>query len=501
MTARLVIAGSASNVGKTTVVTGLLAALRARGLRVQPFKAGPDYIDPTYHTLAAGRPGRNLDSWLVPHECLVASFARATADADLALIEGVMGLFDGFGYQGEGGSTAEIAKLLGAPIVVVLDVRAQARSAAATALGFQRFDPALRLAGFICNRVGSDGHYLGVKEAIEDATGIPVLGGLPRADALSIPERHLGLTPTGELDALAPLVAGLGELVERRCDLDRLLALARGAGPVAFQRAEEPAIGAGRRQPGARTFSIAAGSARVSERDSRMPPNGEAEERQREEVVIAVARDRAFSFYYEDNLDLLRSRGARIVSFSPLADGDLPPGTSAIYIGGGFPELYAAELAANERLRGALAAAVAGGLPCYAECGGLMYLTGALLGGDGKRHPMVGVLPGEAVMQPRRARLGYAIVRARRDTLLLRAGEETRGHEFHYSTWSGGSTDAAAPYELTSPRGGETRLEGYSHGSLLASYVHLHFGNNPDLAPRFVAAAANYRARVAAASA
>lgn len=459
MTPRLVIAGSASNVGKTTVVTGLIAASRARGMRVQPFKAGPDYIDPTYHTLAAGRPARNLDSWLVPRDRLLAGFERSTAGADLAVVEGVMGLFDGVGYRDEEGSTAEIANLLGAPVVVVLDVRAQARSAAATALGFQRFDPALRLAGFICNRVGSVGHYVGVKESIEAATGIPVLGGLPRADDLAIPERHLGLVPAGERERLAPSIAGLGALVEQHCDVEGLLALARDAArPVAPPQVTTVASGRG------------------------------------DGPVIAVARDRAFSFYYEDNLDLLREYGARIVEFSPLADAGLPPGTGAIYLGGGFPELYAAELAANTPLRAAVARAVKGGLPCYAECGGLMYLTGGLLDLEGQSHPMVGLLPGEAVMQRRRAKLGYAIVRARRDTLLLRAGEETRGHEFHYSTWSGGEDDSA-PYALSPPRGGPARLEGYARGNLLVSYVHLHFGNHPELARRFVDAAVSYGER------
>lgn len=483
MTPRLVIAGSASNVGKTTVMTGLLAAVRTRGLRVQPFKAGPDYIDPTYHTLAAGQPGRNLDSWLVPHARLVAGFERATANADLAAIEGVMGLFDGLGYDGEVGSTAEIAKLLGAPVVVVLDVRAQARSAAATAVGFQRFDPAVRVVGFICNRVGSESHYLGVKGAIEAATGLPVLGGLPRVDELTIPERHLGLTPTGELDALEPLIAGLGELVERHCDIDHLLALARAAAPPARDdnRASFPAgNGPGALNGAAATYGARVGLAATARSGM-------------EEPVIAVARDHAFSFYYEDNLDLLRHCGARIVEFSPLADAGLPPGTSAVYLGGGFPELYAAELAANRNMRESLAAAVRAGLPCYAECGGLMYLAGGLLDLDGHAHPMVAVLPGVAVMQPRRAKLGYAIVRARRDTLLLRAGEEARGHEFHYSTWRGEPTEEQMAYDLTSPRGGVSRRDGFASGKLLASYVHLHFGHNPELARRFVEAAADFR--------
>ncbi len=262
MTPRLVVAGTASNVGKTTLTVGLLAALRRRGLDVRPFKAGPDYIDPTYHTLAAGRPSRNLDGWMVPHGRLADAFARAAAGADLALIEGVMGLYDGFDYLGEAGSTAELAKLLGAPVILVLDVRAQARSAAAMALGFRRLDLEVPLAGFICNHIGSTGHYAGVKAAVEAATGLRVLGGVPRADALAIPARHLGLTPAGEHGGLRSLVDGLADLVAESCDLDLILTLAAGARPL--DAPPPPPL-------------APAGGARP---------------------VIAVAQDAAFSFYY-----------------------------------------------------------------------------------------------------------------------------------------------------------------------------------------------------------
>lgn len=453
MTPRLIVAGAASNVGKTTLTVGLLAALRRRGLDVRPFKAGPDYIDPSYHALAAGRPSRNLDGWMVPHDQLVGCFTQAVAGADLALVEGVMGLYDGFDYRGDAGSTAELAKLLRAPVVLVLDVRAQARSAAATALGFQRLDPAVPLAGFICNRVGSAGHYAGVKTAIEDATGLPVLGGVPRADALAIPERHLGLTPAGERGDLHSLVDGLADLVRENCDVDAILAIARAAPPLAGRVPVLPPATGGTRP------------------------------------VIAVAQDAAFSFYYEDNLDLLRRYGAELRPFSPLTDRSLPPGTGAVYIGGGFPEVYAAALAANAPLHGALRAAVAAGLPCYAECGGLMYLTTALVDPAGARHEMVGLLPGHAVMRGRRARLGYATVRALADTALLRAGEEARGHEFHYSTWEDVPDGTPRAYCVQPHRGEGARLEGFARGNLLASYVHLHFWSKPKLARRFTAAA------------
>ncbi|MDQ6601117.1 MAG: cobyrinate a,c-diamide synthase [Chloroflexota bacterium] len=461
MSGRIVLAGSASNVGKTTLAAGLIAALCRRGLAIQPFKVGPDYIDPTYHTLAAGLPSRNLDSWLLPHDRVCACFAHATRNAEVAIIEGMMGLYDGQEYRGEAGSTAEVAKLLDAPVIVVLDVTAQARSAAATALGFLRFDPAVRIAGFICNRTGGAGHYRGVKAAIEDATGLPVLGGVPQTDAVAIPERHLGLTPTDERGDLQPLIAALADLIADTCDLDALLGLARNAPPLAVP----------------------------VEDVSRIPEKPTTEGGDR--PVIAVARDRAFSFYYEDNLDLLRLVGAEIVPFSPLADARLPERTAGLYIGGGFPEIYAAELAANDTLRAEIRDAVTAGLPCYAECGGLMYLTEALVDGAGGRYPMVGLLPGDAMMGGRWPKIGYTTVRALRDTPLLRIGEEARGHEFHYSTWE--NIPADTPHAYTTRDGRGEHLEGYACGNLLTSYVHLHFWGTPALAARFVQRSAEER--------
>ncbi len=461
MSARIVLAGSASNVGKTTLATGMIAAFRRRGLAVQPFKVGPDYIDPPYHTHAAGLPSRNLDSWLVPHDRLRACFAHAARNADVAVIEGMMGLYDGQEYRGEAGSTAEVAKLLDAPVVVILDVSAQARSAAATALGFMRLDPALRVAGFICNRTGGPGHGRGVKESIEDATGLPVFGGVPQTDAVAIPERHLGLTPTGERGDLGPLIGALADLIAEHCDLDALLALARSAPPLAAT-AEDPSV-----------------FAEIGAADT-----------EGERPVIAVARDRAFSFYYEDNLDLLRLAGAAIVPFSPLEDARLPDGAAGLYIGGGFPEMYAAELAANGALRREIRDAVATGMPCYAECGGLMYLTESLTDGAGERHPMVGLVPGRAAMGGRWPHIGYTTVRALRDTPLLRAGEQARGHEFHHSTWEGVPPDIPHAFIAQDARGGTPA--GYARGNLLASYIHLHFWGMPALAARFVARCGAY---------
>ncbi len=463
MSGRIVLAGSASNVGKTTLAVGVIAALRRQMLAIQPFKVGPDYIDPTYRTLAAGVPSRNLDSWLVPHDRLRTCFVHAVRNADLAVIEGMMGLYDGQDYCGEAASTAEVAKLLDTPIIVILDVSAQARSAAATALGFQQLDPTLPVAGFLCNYTGGPGHYRGVKAAIENATGLPVFGGIPQTDAVVIPERHLGLTPTGERGNLQTLVDALADLVTEHCDIDALLVLARAAPPLAVAAGDTPLM--------TEPYTVTRSGSRP---------------------VIAVARDQAFSFYYEDNLDLLRLAGAEIVPFSPLENAHLPDGTAGLYIGGGFPEVYAAALAAHGTLRQEIHDAVIGGLPCYAECGGLMYLTEALVDSAGSRYPMVGLLPGHTMMTERWPKLGYTTVRALRDTLLLRSGEEARGHEFHSSTWEGGSADTPHAYTLHDARG--EHREGFACGNLLASYVHLHFWSMPALAARFVRESAEYRA-------
>jgi cobyrinic acid a,c-diamide synthase len=453
MVARLVIAGTHSGVGKTTLTAGIIAALRRRGLRVQPFKVGPDYIDPTYHSLAAGRVCRNLDTWMVPPEGVRSLFHRAVQDADVAIVEGVMGLFDGAGYDDEAGSTAEVAKLVAAPVILVLDASKLARSAAAMALGYQRFDDLLPLAGFIVNRAASEEHGRGLARAIANATGVPVLGWLPRAEALHVPERHLGLVPTQQPGRWREFTEAAGEMVVRHLDLDRLLAIARSAVS---------------NESGVSTFE-----------SSDLGPLA---------PVIAVARDEAFHFTYEDNLDLLRAAGARIAFFSPLRDVELPARTAGVVLSGGFPELHAEALAANRTPHAALHAAHRRGLPIYAECGGLMYLTDAIIDGHGKRHEMVGLLPGPCTMS-RRLTLGYRLGRSAADSWFLGAGECVRGHEFHYSAWEGRPRDLPPAYYLQPRSGvGEPRAEGACVGSLWASYVHVHFAARPGLARRFVAA-------------
>ena len=456
---RLIIAGTHSGVGKTTITAGLVAALYRRGFGVQPFKVGPDYIDPSYHTLAAGRACRNLDAWMVPAERVQALFANAARGSDLALVEGVMGIYDGSDYEHDAGSTAHVAKLLMAPVVLVLDCQSMARSAGALALGFQQFDRTLPLAGFIVNRVGSDKHGRGVSEAIEKTTGLPVLGCIPRDAELEIPERHLGLVPTAEAGHWSDFIAAAAEQVARHVDLDRLLEIAGSAAPLS-----------------------------APDLSALLPDNLSSPRGTR--PVVAVARDEAFSFIYEDNLDLLRAAGAEIAFFSPLHDAVLPSSSSGIILSGGFPELYAAELAANRAMRAALRQAHSVGVPIYAECGGLMYLTERLIDLDGRRHDMISLLPGESAMT-RQLTLGYRVAQAQSDSWLFRAGETVRGHEFHFSTWEGRPADVPAAYHLLPRNGhGPARPDGACLGSLWASYVHLHFWAKPELAARFVSGGA-----------
>jgi cobyrinic acid a,c-diamide synthase len=457
MSARLVIAGTHSGVGKTTLTAGVITVLRRHGLTVQPFKVGPDYIDPTYHGLAAGRPCRNLDTWLLPPERARSLFVRVAAGADVAIIEGVMGLYDGADYDGEAGSTAEVAKLLGAPVVLVVDASKMARSAGAVALGYQRFDDGVPLAGFVVNRVAGEGHGRGVASSITKATGLPVLGWVPREESLHVPERHLGLIPTREPGGWEKFLRAAGDAVSRHLDVGRLLTIARQAAPL--PEAAEAVVHPAGNSP-----------------------------------VIAVARDKAFHFTYEDNLDLLREAGAEIALFSPLRDAALPPGTAGVVLSGGFPEVFAGALGSNRAMHAALRTAHRRGLPMYAECGGLMYLTRAIIDGEGRRHEMVGLLPGHSVMSGRLT-MGYRLARAVADSWLLPGGETVRGHEFHYSTWEDRPADLP-PAWLLLPRTGEgdPRPEGACVGSVWASYVHLHFAARPGLAERFVAAACSVAA-------
>ncbi len=450
----LVVAGTASGSGKTTVTTALVLLLAARGLRVQPFKCGPDYIDPGYLSRAAGRPCRNLDSWMLPEDVMREVLHHATATADIAVIEGVMGLYDG--RRGPdpnmtaAGSTAEIAKALDAPVLLVVDAAKMSASAAAMVIGYRDFDPGVRLAGVIANNIGSPNHLRGVREAIEARSGLPLVGYLPKNVDLSLPERHLGLVPAVE-----------------RANLE-----------IYFERL---------RQQAAETFDLDAITGLLDNSSLRPPvrPVGLFSENPVEtRVKIAVARDDAFNFYYQDNLDMLTARGAQITPVSPLNDTGLPPETDGIYLGGGFPEVFAETLSANTAFREDLLNRAEAGMPVYAECGGLLYLCRSITGFDGIVHPMVGSIPAAAVMASKRRRLGYAEAEAAADSILLRRGETVRGHLFHWSDV--GLPPERAAYRLTDPDAAAEGFIGGPDGNILASYLHLHFGTRPSIAGEFI---------------
>jgi len=454
---RLVVAAPRSGSGKTTVATGLMAALVARGLRVSPHKVGPDYIDPGYHAAACGRPGRNLDPWLVGPERVPGLFAAAAEGADVAIVEGVMGLFDGVAGRGDEGSTAHVARLLDAPVVLVVDATGTARSVAALVHGFATFDPGVRLAGVLLCKVGTDRHEQLLREALEPL-GLPVLGALRRDQELAVPSRHLGLVPAAERPAeVARWVARVAAATAAQVDLAAVLALARTAGPLRVDPWRPPAAG------------TAAG-----------PP-----------VRVAVAAGPAFTFGYAETAEALAAAGAEVVAFDPLRDHALPVDTGALVVGGGFPEMYAEELAANTQLRGEVRALATRGAPVVAECGGLLWLTRSLAG-----RPQCGVLPAEAAMTPRLA-LGYRTAVAAADSPLAAAGTEVRAHEFHRTE----ASPAAGERPAWSPAwrlDGGARMEGWAGPALHASYLHVHWAGLPEAAPRLVAAARRARAGSAA---
>ena len=456
-TPRIVVAGTSSGVGKTTVTVALVRALRAEGLEVAVFKCGPDYLDPTYHARAAGRPCHNLDGWMMGRDAVLATFHRASEGADIAVIEGVMGLFDGASPTGEEGSTAEIAKWLGAPVLLVIDAAGMARSVAAMAQGFARFDPELEVTGLICNRVGSRGHLDLLCRACGDP---PVLGGFPKQPELAFPERHLGLFTADERALPEAKLEAWGKVASEWLGTSAIVERARAA-----------------REPVATAFIA--------------PP---AESSSEERCTIGLAWDEAFHFYYEDNLARLTSLGAKIVRFSPIRDAELPD-VDGLYLGGGYPEAHAAALAQNAGMREAIGRFARGGGPIYAECGGLMYLSRAIVTADGVAHPMVGLLPAETIMKNRLVALGYVEVETQEPTALGPAGLRFRGHQFRYSELGPFGAPVEHAYTIRKRRGGETSREGFVSGQALASYVHAHFASNPRVAAGLVAACAAYRAK------
>jgi len=454
---RLLIAATGSGVGKTTVTIALIGALRARGMRVAAFKCGPDYLDPTYHRRAAGAASHNLDGWMMDRDSVLATFARAAASADVAVIEGMMGLFDGAAPTSDEGSSAEIAKWLAAPVLLAVDASGMARTVAAVAHGFAHFDPHLKLAGLICNRVGGRGHLDLLRAASAE---VPVLGGFPDEGRFAFPERHLGLLSADDKSVAQPLFDAWAQLAERWLDLDAILAIARSAPVLAVPQTAE-----------------------------RWPRSGAAGPRCR----IGIASDDAFHFYYEDNLRRLEAAGAEMVHFAPTRETRLPE-VDGLYFGGGYPEALAAELSGNGAMIEAVRSFARSGGPIYAECGGLMYLSEGIRTPDGRSWPMVGLIAGAAVMSERLQALGYVEVETRAESILGPGGLRMRGHQFRYSTLTPAPERMERVYAVR-PRWGEAFVEGYRTGNVLASYVHIHWASNPKAAQGFVNSCAAWRAR------
>lgn len=453
----LIVAGERSGVGKTTVTLALLAYLRQQGDRVQSFKVGPDYIDPMFHRWVTGRACRTLDPVLTSETYVQRCYAHHTSGVAYSLIEGVMGLFDGASGRRDVASTAHIARLLKVPVLLVLDCARLSRSVAAIAHGYRSFDPAVQIAGVVLNRVGSDRHLTLLKEALEPLH-LPILGVLRRQDEITLPDRHLGLVPTDELPQLQTILDRLADLAATSFDWSRLRPL----------------------------LTVDPSDQAVAHTADLTPPPGDPPSATRlsSPVRLAVARDRAFSFYYDDNLDSLTTLGAELLYWSPLEDATLPDGTQGLYFGGGFPEMFAAELAENAAALHQVRQAIAAGMPTYAECGGLMYLSRAIQDFEGREWPMVGLLPTTTIMGDRLT-LGYRCATVQQSGPLLPAGATLWGHEFHRSHTTDPPT--APLYHL---RGYEAQAplppEGWQNHNLQASYVHLHWGSRPDLPIRFL---------------
>lgn len=446
-----VVAAPSSGSGKTVVSLGLMEALRRRGLCVQPFKAGPDYIDPGHHASLLNRPSYNLDTWMMGPDGVAKTFRAKAAEADVSVVEGVMGLFDGRDGRSEEGSTAHLAKLLSLPVILVVDAARAARSVGAVIKGFEEFDAGVDLKWVVFNRVGSERHYSMLKDSIPKGSKVRSLGYIPRDASLVMDERHLGLVTSSSIARKRWLsfAEKAGTVVEQRLDLDMLL---KGS---SVRGVASPAVGG--------------------------PPSPEFIDG----PLIAVALDRAFCFYYEENLDILRSFGARIVRFSPIKDKRLPEGAQGVYIGGGYPELFAPALEKNASMREEIKRAAGSGLPILAECGGLMYLGRTMEDLKGGKWAGVGVFPWASRMLKRRAALGYREISVKRGCALFPKGGALRGHEFHYSEISAPPERIKRAFRVKRSDGTAAE-EGYSRNNVLASYIHIHFASNPAFAKAFV---------------
>lgn len=460
-----VIGATGSGTGKTTISLGMLAWLAAKGIKVAPFKVGPDFIDPGLHSKVSGSVSYNLDSWMLPASYNRNLFTTKSQGSDIAVVEGVMGLFDGYDALSETGSTAQMAKWLNLPVVLVVSAKGKARSAAAIVKGFETFDPDLKFAGVIFAQAGSERHYHYLRDAVEQNCKTPCLGYLPKNEKIVMPERHLGLVTADEMPISHDTLSTLVSMVDEYVDMDRLIGrLPELSLPDPPEKKEE--------------------SVSISDRI----PSGRPK--------IAVARDKAFCFYYPDNLDILKEAGADIVYFSPLEHQSLPEDIDGIYFGGGYPELNAGQLTEKKELLTQVKKASLSGMPIYGECGGFMYLCRNLSDMEG-RHTgeMCGVFKFDIQMSRRLRSLGYREITLASDTLLGKKGDKIRGHEFHYSSIATdqNSEDLKNVYEVASRVGQDISLKGYQTRQTLGSYLHVHFGSNLDSAAHFVNCCAEFK--------
>ena len=455
---RIIFAGTNSGVGKTTLTMGLILALKRRGFNVQPFKAGPDYIDTSYHTHVSGRICRNLDPWMLSKNTILELFQRQAKSSDISVIEGAMGLYDGLLGKQEG-SSAHLAKITRSPVILIVDARSLSRSAAAIVLGYKEFDREVDLRGVILNNIASDSHYRSIKYAIEKDVRLPVFGFLPKDKGLSLPERHLGLIPAQEKKPLDGLLKKVAKLIESNIDINAVIAVAKGAKLLPdFKRKiflQKPA-------------------------DNK--------------INIALARDESFNFYYQDNLDIFTHYGANIIEFSPIKDKTLPPDINGIYIGGGFPELFASKLSKNSALRKDILSRAKKGMPIYAECAGLMYLSKNISDFRGRSFPMSGVFDFSVKMGKRLSALGYVNVEVFKDNILSNESERIRGHIFHWSYLNREPKKNETVFKVKK-KGRGPLLDGFFRWNVLACYTHLHFGSNVKFARNFISNCAAYAKR------
>lgn len=449
---RIVIAGVQSGVGKTTVTLGLMAALVRRGMRVSGFKVGPDYLDPTYYRQITGRKAYNLDGWMTSKRYVRTLFSKAASDSNISVVEGVMGLYDGFGALSEEGSTAQIAKWLKTPVVLVVNARGMSRSVVALLKGYIQFDRRVNLCGVIFNNLGSERHLDLLKTTVSENLHLPVLGGLLRDESIRLPDRHLGLIPATEGGLNEKILKSLTSQIENQVDLDSILSMANGL-PSFQNKPLKPA-----------------------------PPQ------KKKICTIAVACDDAFNFYYEDNFSLLEEAGAKIVCFSPIRDTRLPDGIDGLFLGGGYPECFSEQLASNKSMLNEVREFGERGRPIYAECGGLVYLSESIQLKDGNVFPMTGLIPVQCRMLEKRKALGYVEVKIKENSIIGKKEMSFRGHEFHYSSVTQVPSNMHFKYSVLKRDGKAERPEGFSYKNVLGSYIHAHFASQPGIARNLVKA-------------